>query len=86
MLTRLEVKAHDRNLTIQSPAKMSREQWFIDAIDEAPDYLYVLYSPLPSSVPSPLSSFPDYLVHMFCSLSLDILTQQCTRRAHAWTR
>jgi hypothetical protein len=33
--------AHDRNLTIQAPSKMAKEQWFIDAIADAPDYLYV---------------------------------------------
>ncbi|GMK53759.1 hypothetical protein CspeluHIS016_0103450 [Cutaneotrichosporon spelunceum] len=39
-------KAHDRNLTVQSPTKMAREAWFIDAIRDAPDY-FVLAGHMP---------------------------------------
>jgi hypothetical protein len=28
-------------LKIQSPKSMVREQWFLDAIEDAPDYLFV---------------------------------------------
>ena len=30
-------------LQIQSPKSMIQEQWFLDAIRDAPDYLYVQY-------------------------------------------
>jgi hypothetical protein len=34
-------KLIDRGLKIQSPKSMVKEQWFIDAIKDTPDYLYV---------------------------------------------
>ena len=32
-------------LKIQSPRSMVKEDWFLDAITDAPDYLYVLAKP-----------------------------------------
>ncbi|BEI83281.1 hypothetical protein CcaverHIS002_0311490 [Cutaneotrichosporon cavernicola] len=40
------VKAHGRNITVQSPTKMAREAWFLDAIHDAPDY-FVLAGHMP---------------------------------------
>ncbi|KAK1925880.1 putative vacuolar protein [Papiliotrema laurentii] len=38
--------AHDKNLTIQSPSLLAQESWFLDAIEEAPDY-FVLAGHMP---------------------------------------
>ncbi|ORY25942.1 vacuolar protein [Naematelia encephala] len=35
-------QAHDRNLTVHSPTLMSREAWFLEAIDEAPDFFLLV--------------------------------------------
>ena len=28
------------NITIQAPARLAKESWFLKAIEDAPDYLY----------------------------------------------
>lgn len=32
----------DRNTTVLSPEELVKEAWFLDAIEERPDFLYVL--------------------------------------------
>ncbi|WVF68981.1 hypothetical protein IAT40_003755 [Kwoniella sp. CBS 6097] len=41
-----DFNAHARGVSVQKPAKLAKEQWFIDAIQEAPDY-FVLAGHMP---------------------------------------
>ncbi|WVQ83059.1 hypothetical protein IAT38_005197 [Cryptococcus sp. DSM 104549] len=41
-----DFQAHARGITIQKPSKLAKEQWFLDAIADAPDY-FVLSGHMP---------------------------------------
>ena len=62
------LSGHRRNLTVQAPALMVREQWFLDAMEDAPDYLSV-WSKLQDGGPSNQNLVSSWVTCQFEAMS-----------------